>query len=321
MENNKVVMIVVGAVVSIVLITSMLIPVIATATSGNGGGGDYVNEGQFRYAPITPTTNEVIKLERVGDVFNLSIDDEIAYTIPVVADMDVFLPLFIAYTDEEGAEYIGVQFSNDTFKDNRITFHDLYSDNDDSVDSFATSPYIFTITDGVVDYTIGDFYPYFGDSFIYMIDPNGDYIYSNNPVVQSDTKVYFVDNYEDVELEEEHESDYDIFYYLRGYGTVSDFQITSHLNLVSSTLNVSDFNGAIKIDSVTFTFSTNPETVEDDRTATIEGRCIVPMVVSGAGGSSGGLSPTLNTVLSIIPLLMVVGVIMFVIGGVIVRRW
>lgn len=310
MNTKGIITAIVTIAIGVILTTGVLIPVIGDATSTGGGtGGNYTNTGDYRYTPITQDTNKVIKLERVDNVFNISLNDTVAYTIPVTEDMNVFVPLLVAMTEGTGIEFIGVLFNSHTYENNVVEFFDLYPGENYSVTSIMTDPCVFTITDGSVEYEIGDFYPY-NQTFIYSIDPSGDYIYSSNPVVASDSEIYFIDCYQTTGYEDAaNQSNYMRFFF--GSGNINDLQIEGDNEIVSDDIATSDYGSAKKIDSVSITWSPDPEL--ENVSATFN-KFIVPIEVAGAGGSSDGMSPTLSAMLSVIPLIVIVGLIVGTVG-------
>lgn len=196
----------------------------------------------------------------------------------------------------------------------------------DSMGTADSTGISFTITDDVLDYTSSDTTAKQVSGMLAYVTSDGDYVYAHNPTVTDDSEIIIggITN----GLETTGSATVDIGYCASGtageFGTSS---ITAVLDPVSSgsatyqstevTVNTTDIDDeAYRIDSILFVSSWS-----DDSTSTATYTYfLAPATVTVESGGGGGVGTIMSTLLSVIPLVTVLGIIVATIGWIRMRQ-
>lgn len=337
MDTKKFVTMAVGIIVAVVLVAGLMVPVISSLSSDNGGEDrpEYINTGQVYFKPvgsetITFTIGSSTDEDFGTTLITLSINDGEPITIgPEWVSESSFDSLFYPLLTFTQNGKMGVE---------GILFNGLFGNMDSEYfESFGGAGYLriiegeeqfnyyymfdeeysssptrtIQITNGVVTYDFTD-----------SIDAKYNLVLSDSEVgatsvlATGNAKVY--------------SDDPTIFFGCVGNPTVEDEPGTGGKIVVDPSLLAFDFDitnagtdariygggsdsAVLEIDSSEsdglYTYS--GATINGEG---LNGRVIVPITVGGSSGEGSGLSPTLTTLLSVIPLITVVGIVIGMIG-------
>lgn len=150
---------------------------------------------------------------------------------------------------------------------------------------------------------------------------DGDMVYTENPVFSADSDVMMA-CYDEV-YRYVNPADWDGYGLYASYKGELDEMNVSNMTYVSNSnllglvslsdpvITTSDYNGALKLDSITMT-----ALFEDDseRTFTTKGLIVPKEVQIDGAGSGSDISPTLASLISVIPLITVIGIVIGAVG-------
>lgn len=341
-NTNGFIIAAISIIVSIILVTGVLIPVIAD-NSGTERTVLYTNEGDWYYDEVTDSTQVSISISQSMNeddrpVFSISINNGTAKPtgMPewISENSIVFksLPLFTFKTNDgkygvEGIVAIGNESMDAEYllAGGGLMYYrfiegqtpELYYCID--IDS-VTSPTI-TMTNGVVSYSSFNQTPTAlnGTYLLSITDgTTGDFTLMSGPTVLNDTSFYMADCVGDASIETE---DADAFIVLDEaigagcYGQISDYNTASKLCIYDFGRNYT---------TITSSISTNDAESGDGLvlgavTITAYGTAPLPLThfivpVEIAVGGDSAMSPTLKSMVSVIPLIVIVGLIVGTVG-------
>ena len=322
MNMKNYIVAIVSLAVAIILTVGVLVPVINDSV-GSGSGTGYTNTGDYYYKTPVDGEQHTIVITKDGTNAVITFDDEPFKTI-AMGNEGWVLPIF--FNDEN--PWMGV------------IYYELYLDYNDPT-QFDSDP-ILSIGGSSIStsrtVTInGDKATLDGNSYEYDIDlyiaPTGDYVYSDQPVVTDDSTFYLIDGVftRSVKTDLTDGIDMNISYMAKNsdltfptlekivaekdiYGVSTDYLEADSVTVTS--VNTTDQNGAVKINGIDMTVTWDDNSTEDVTFTHL----VVPVNVGSGSGSSGGISPTLASMLSVIPLIVVVGLIVGTVGYFIRRQ-
>lgn len=336
----------VSLIVSIILVTGVLIPVISNTTGG--GEKTYTNTGDF-FETIDSNTNHTYTVgQTTGDngiltVF-INMDDvpmkewiiDLNKTSGTLEQTSFFYPILIFDTPNgkgmEGIAYSqlnaynlngegAVDWASFTSEDLEIGFFD---------ETGETVSRTITINNGIVDYEIGDLSPD-DKQYTHCLSNEGDYVFSHSPYIKNDTEIATCIIHDVAEISDSQISTYFGFNaYMSGNiqnltpakYTYGSGELNSKYYNIQDTVydtHKTDNDSVIKLDNVTATVTY----VRSNGTDTIEKEWIIDQFfvpVNIGSGSSSSVSPAVATILSVIPLIVTVGLIIGTVGYFIRRQ-
>ena len=337
MNTNKYLMLIVTLAVSIMLVVGVLVPVIADNTgSGSGSQPAYTNVGDYYYK--TPVAGETHTIKGVQDgttvqilldgvvLHTLTMGDE-AWTVPVISYINDDSTWGNGHTYVAGYLYVPMPDDSDpTVLDNYI-----FSFNYDIAERYDYGSFD-------IDFTIeGDKLEKGGSlcTCNFYLSSSGEYTYAESPVIESDTEYLVNDAYGEFGFGTGSTPAYYRYSGFIGSGIGTDVSSVDvllsewHIYVVGDdypevdslqyTLDSENVEQGIKLNKITveMTWEDSQSTVT---TYDVE-KFIVPVQIGEDGGSSGSsMSPTLVAMLSVIPLIVVVGLIVGTIGYFIRRQ-
>ena len=232
------------------------------------------------------------------------------YSVSIYSDMDeVLIPLFIGEY-EGGVGYDCISVGPYTYKENAgdpsIVYIEQIWPSDEynpynSISSYRTT-FTFSINEGVVDYIYGDAYSKDYYQYSYFLNSEGsDYTLTDSAKVTEETKVFFVSKNGAVAGQ--------------GLGVdltfMSGFALEGYDVEIKSDVNYSLDGDIYLLENATLQIVYNGESTED----VVSPYFIVPVSITTQSGSgSSSLSPTISSLLSVIPLLLTVGLVIGAIG-------
>lgn len=177
----------------------------------------------------------------------------------------------------------------------------------------------FTLSDDVLSYTSSDTTAKQVSGMLAYVTSEGDYVYAHNPTVAEDTEIIIGGVTHD--LATTGSATVDIGYCASGeFGSFGSDSVTAILDPSSSggaayqstevTVNSTETDGAYRVDNILFT-----STWSDDSTSTATYTYfLAPATVTVESGGGGGVGTVLSNLLSVIPLITIVGIIVATIG-------
>ena len=332
MDVKQYITLTVGLIIAVVLVAGLMVPVI----SGLSGGDirpEYTNSGAVYYKPIG-TDNYTLYLEYGQDDYDLAtVSISINGGSPRFLGPEwisennftaMFYPL-LTFTQNGKMGVEGILFNGD-FGNMDTQYFTMCGgagylrmiegeENPDYyylfADGYSLSNRTIQITNGTVTYDFTD-----------SIDAEYDLILSDSEA--GATSVWATDN------AKVYSDDPTIFFGCVGYpATETDPElgdtVVIDLSLLSLGFDITGADNDVRIygensDSAVLEFdSSESEGLYTYSGATINGEdvdggVIVPISVGGSSGGGSGLSPTLKTVLSVIPLVTVVGIVLGTVG-------
>ena len=332
MQVNKFVTMAVGLIVAVVLVAGLMVPVISSLSSDNGGGDrpEYTNSGSVYYKPIG-TDSYTLYLEYENNDSDLAtVSIAINGGSPKIIGPEwvgesgitaMFYPLLtftqngkmgvegILFNGSFGnmdAEYLitygGAGYLRMIEGEERPNYYYLFDEENPS------SNRTIQITNGAVTYDFTD-----------SIDAEYDLVLSDSEA--GATSVWATGN------AKVYSDDPTIFFGCVGDATIasadpeSGDMIVMDSSLLSFDFDITDAGTGARIygegsDSAILEFDSSESeglytysgaTINDED---VNGGVIVPITVGGSSGGGSGISPTLTTLLSVIPLITVVGMIL-----------
>ena len=311
METKNFISVIITLAVGIILTVGVLIPVISD-NSGNGGNGPaYTNTGEYYYK--TPVDGETHTLKGVHNDFEIQIlyDEEVLHTLTMGEEAWSLPMLSFIYNDHTyvmGYTYAPYVDGNalDDFID---TF--MYDATENSSDYYQFD-IEFTVHGNEVNLGSTDCICRF------YLAPSGEYTYAESPIIENDTEYIISDTYGEFDLEN--------LPHWHRYANFTGSGVGTEISGITAFPSEWSNNNWCEIESIQYTLDS--ETVEqgiklnkveieatwEDSESTVTNyeltKFIVPVQV-GEGNSSGeGMSPTLSAMLSVIPIIVIVGLIM-----------
>lgn len=327
MQVNKFVTMAVGLIVGVLLISGVVAPVIANVSSNGDGGGSGVETditGFDRYAKVTDSTDVTIYPYFDKDAHQYGY----SYTDPSEPDAQIhmlhgregwvvgdgWMMYLSAMSDASGM----IAFWGLSWEGADYFIYELHLTGNSTV---ATGNIAYTSTQVTLDLPASLYYP----------SPDGQFV---SPVsVDRDAGQYtylpfYANSNSEVFCEITCEDDSDTYWYMYAVGTISDNtawidsgDVESFSDSVAFTIEDGIVTGAtVTVDGSTYDVTLPSEWEEDGENSTIPAGYgsiyLLPVSVYEGGGSDGGsgLSPTLTTILSVIPLILTVGLVIGAIG-------
>ena len=315
MNMKNYIVAIVSLAVAIILTVGVLVPVINDSV-GSGSGSGYTNTGDYYYKTPVDGEEHTIVITKDGTNAVITFDDEPFKTI-AMGNEGWVLPIF--FNDENplmGAIYYELYLNYDD---------PTQFDNDPilSIGGSQISTSRTVTINGATAMIDGIGYEYDIDLYI---APTGDYVYSDKPIVADDSTFYLIDGVftRSVKTDSADGIDMNISYMAKNsgltfptlekivaekdiYGASSDYLEAESATVTS--VNTTDQNGAVKINGIDMTVTWDNNSTEDVTFTHL----VVPVNV-GSGGDSSNISPTLASMLSVIPLIVVVGLIVGTVG-------
>lgn len=317
MDTKQMTTMVVGLAISVILVAGLMVPVISSLGSNDGGSG-YTNTGETKFANANGTEIIGISLNFTESyIASLSItkNDDVVYQIekdmsdiPEEYDVDTLYYEYLAF----GEEWV-------------LRFNVYCSNGENKVLSYEAN---LNCTENIQD-TLPDDMPY-GDinpgesynititissdfTFIWENDnislPNvigvipksgeNDWVYCDKPVIDTDTVILpvYVEIYED--------EDY-MYTSISGLGTWENINWYSSPPTSTYAYHSSPYNDLIKVDMISEKYiGLNSQEVVIEYTY-----FIVPAQIGDGGGSGSEIPETLMTMISVIPLITVIGIVL-----------
>ena len=323
MQVNKFVTMAVGLIVAVVLVSGLMVPVISSVSSESGGD---LNEGEWYYKQTTDESNDLLDITQTENDVTISFNGTPLRTISFGSEHWA-IPLFIC-TSGGVEEIVSLVYSpeldtnGDIVSGKVVSVEGIYLDNDGG--SGLSSPYSFQFV-GRSIHQNGNTSSFVGDSDscrMYMAD-KGEFVLCESPTVNADQEIYAWASECDTVFEGDILNSYKRSISC-GKGTSDQFQMytstsygswdiypTDDYHWVDGIENVQLHTESavdmVKVDDVAFDLIWS-----DSPAQHIECTTFIAPVGESEGGS--GLSPTLVSLLSVIPLITVVGIIIGAIG-------
>lgn len=323
LDTKKFTTMAIGLVVAVVLVSGLMVPVISSVSSESGGD---LNKGEWYYKQTTDESNDLLDITQTENDVTISFNETPLKTISFGSEHWA-IPLFIC-TSGGVEEIVSLVYSpeldinGDIVSGKIASVEDIYLNNDGG--GGLSSPYSFQFVGRSV-YQNGDIPTPVGDSDscrMYMAD-KGEFVLCESPTVNAEQEIYAWAS----ECDKVFEGDI-LNSYKRsiscGKGTSDQFQMYTSTSygswdvyptdnyywvdgIENVQLHTESAGDMVKVDDVTFDliWSDNPA-------QPIACTTFIAPVGESEGGS--GLSPTLTTLLSVIPLITVIGIIIGVIG-------
>ena len=316
-DTKKFTTMVVGFAVAILLVTTLMVPVISSLGSNDGGSG-YTNTGETKFANANGTEIIGISLNFTESyIASLSItkNDDVVYqiekdmsNIPEEYDLDTLYDEYLAF-GEEWVLRLHVYCANG---ENKILSYETYQNCTENIQDTLPDDMPYGEINPGESYNItitisSDFTFIWGnDNFslpnvIGVIPKSGenDWVFCDKPVIDTDTVILpvHVEIYEDEDYMSTNVS---------GLGTWENINWYSSPPTSTYTYHSSPYNDLIKVDMISEKYiGHNSQEVVIEYTY-----FIVPAQIGDGGGSDSNISPTLMALISVIPLITVVGIVM-----------
>lgn len=318
MKNYMTVMI--SLAVSVILVVGVLIPVIADNSGNNNGTSGYTNTGEYYYRLAEEGENHTIEVANTGTAITITYDDVLFKTLEM-GNESWIVPL-IMHNPDNNTNDKAIMYLTEVGDSTDVSLgNSVYIDYGSILNPNSSKKY--TIQGSDISY---DNNPIIENS-VYMYlsnEDSDDYVLSKTPVVDNtDEYIWIADAWGEFGLKTETEDAWS--------KTVSDFTRTTLEQLpdynqdtipcgleaysvpdyaeqdtFDVTLNTSSVDSGTKIDSLVLHI-----TMEDDSVWNTTFTQFVVPTQAGNGGSEGGsgMSPTISAMLSVIPLIVIVGLI------------
>ena len=318
-------MLVVGLIVSTILVTGVLIPVIGNAIEGDEA--TYTNTGEYYYSQAKDGENHTIIITNDGTKATIKCDEETVKEITLGDDF-WFIPLFSYIQDDTKKlcilEYLvgtGMEVppTNDKMLDIPYTGGPVAWGDSGEITITITGTQVMVSEEGGDEPT-----PYTVDIYL---SKTGEYVWADNPIINPSYPIYAMDGKGDLTIDGntrkfvygavgcygligEMKTLLDDSFLVKDCMTFNGSQWSSISpgpmapgpeNIVSDP-QITEINELDRIDGI------NIETLwQDDSSYDIDvQRFIVPVTVGIE--RSGGLSPSMTAVLSLIPFLIIIGI-------------
>ncbi len=332
--NVKGIMIaVVTIIMGVILTTGVLIPVISEASSSEK---TYTNDGVPFEEIGSETThtyniNQSVVETNVYDI-KITLDDTVVkeWTVDLTktsgTDSNFFYPIFVFETDNgKGVE--GIFYSTaDAYQsgEDMIIWESYTPLSTPEVGFFESSEgsisATLTVTNGTVNYSIGEITAA-DKNYTYCLSDSGDYMFAEQPYVKSDTEIM---TYVETSMGEIVSGDIDPCFVFSAYfsGTVDDLVPAKYTNGFGSDngtmysfdsatyeLNTETSGELIKLNGINATAVYTKNSVSIEKEWEIK-QFFVPAEIT----VSTSMSPTLKSMVSVIPLIVIVGLIIGTVG-------
>lgn len=322
MDTKNILSVIITLAVGIILTVGVLIPVIAdNSGNDNSGTGSYTNTGEYYYRLTEEGENHTIEVANTGTAITITYDDVLFKTLEM-GNESWIVPLIMFNPDADQHD-IAIKYMTEVDDESSVSlWNSAYVGYGSVLNPNSTQKY--RIEGSNMAYNDN---PQFSENAVYMYLSNensDDYVLSKTPVVENtDEDIWIADAWGEFGLKTDSEdawcktvSDftrttleqlpdytYDAVpcdleaYYVPGYGVADSFDVT---------LNTSSVDSGTKIDSLVLHL-----TMEDDSLWNTTFTQFVVPTQAGSGGSEGGsgISPTISAMLSVIPLIVIVGLI------------
>lgn len=291
MDIKKYTTLAVGLIVAVVLVSGLMVPVISSLGEGGGTGesSTHTNSGNAYYSAASSSSN--ISLYPVSSTSSISANQSGTdpwETAPMPwGGIVAFGEDWVAYSDG-----------------NKMYVQSLYGGTTNG-DYARIEGNVFTLSGGKGDSPF--------EGLLLYSSPSGDYV---NPVgqmyISDSTPLYALGSLVLIESPDRYSNGFvlTIGSVSENQAIVQDFQTSNTAESVA-TFTVTDnsiesMSVQVSGNNVTFTSSSETSYLS----------LVIPVTVEGSGSDSdgSGLSPTLSTLLSIIPLITVVGIVIGAIG-------
>lgn len=299
MEPKNFITLTVGIIVGIVLITGVVAPVIANVSensgSDSGSGETYTNTGTEKFTYATNSTSLSYYCSDEFDKYYIepeTVTDRTLFDGPIYAVSEQYGTIYIENVQLEGQSTMVLSLSIDTPP--VLTGY--------TATQIDISGKTMTLTDldSNQTVTISDIVGYSDPNGSNVNATNQPYAFGNTPIL-CDIVVY----------------DSSATTFVTVYGTVSNPTVVAYTRTMDSytyeyaTESVSNTTATItltenQITAIGFSLNGTDYTTEDNDVETEF--VVLPIEVSE--GSGGGISGTLATILSVIPLILVVGLVL-----------
>ena len=314
MDTKNILSVIITLVIGVILTVGVLIPVIADNSGSGGNESAYTNTGEFYYK--TPVEGETHTLKGVKNGFELQIlyDDEVLHTLTLGEEAWSLPMLSFIYDDHTYVMgYTYAPYVDGTALDDFIDIF-IYDLTENSSDYYQFNVE-FTIQGNDVNYG-----PDHHGICRFYLAPSGEYTYAESPIIENDTEYIISDTYGEFDLEN----------YWHRYANFTGSGVGTEISGITAFPSEWSNNNWCAIESIQYTLDS--ETVEqgiklnkveieatwEDSESTVTNyeltKFIVPVQIGSSGSSSGGMSPTLTSMLSVIPLIVVVGLIVGTVG-------
>lgn len=299
MDMKGTMMIVITLIVGVILTTGVLIPVIE---DGTGSGETYTNDGLFQYKTIQSDSEEHTFVATLDDsTVTITTDGVVSYQSSVedlVPVPIIYGNNFVIFVCKDGADVVCYLNKNIFADDGGGTF---LTDIAPSVTYTTRGHLTYDESDNVVPEMYDEITAEIVNTIGYLVADNGDVVFSDDPVVADDSFIVGL-YYTTVRCA-------DIGTW--GYGTIDDLQVSPlHEGVVGLDLTTTDTDeGLTKIDHMVVSWD------EDDPYYEVD-HFFVPKTIGG--GSSQ--SPTLTAMLSLVPLLLITGLVVMTVSYFIRRQ-
>lgn len=344
MDTKNITMMVIGLAVAVIIVAGVLVPVISSSLEGDSEGSGYTNTGDYYYKTAVEGENHTLVVDTAGDNVTITYDGSVIHTIPM-GDAGWSIPLFLTeyVPNASNAPLLyslsymieGVSSSGVLNKTPYIKGYSLHGDYNSSDISL---PHTFNISGtaitGMNNITLTSYMADTGDLVLAespVIDPE-QYIYTSQcfqlastaPVDDVITIKYVVidasgtsdtigigkKSYTESDGISVAGADYDWTTY-KYNGTAWKYKDWYNCDSADDgfsnsdiTVRTSESPYGVKLDGIDATVHWDGH---DPDTVTLT-KFVVPVEVGGSGGS--GISPTLKSMISIIPLIVTVGIVL-----------
>ncbi len=336
MNTNRIVVLTVGFVVAVVLVAGVLIPVIGNTTGG--GEKTYTNIGT-PFEKIGSDVNHTYTFgkTRIDDgIYNLYVNMDgqtikewridLTITSGTLEQTMFFYPILM-FDTPEGTGTEGVYYSPSdaylTGGEDTIMWLSYSPEGSESAgfleSTLEDTSTTITITNGIVDYNIDDTVTSEDKEYTYCLSTHGEYVWAENPYVKSDTKIMTYSAMSAGTIVGDELIPYYMFtVYMEGdienltpakYTNGGLFIGNNSYNIENVTYEThkTDNGDLIKLKdvtaNVTYKLRNGTETFEKEWAIN---QFFVPSSVTGTTES---VSPAMNTLLTTIPILILVGLV------------
>lgn len=288
MNVNKFITPMVGLIIAVVLVAGLMVPVISSLDNGGGSseGDTHTNVGDAYYVTATSSSNAVIYPVSDASVSASQSGTDPWPTAPMQwGGIVAFGEDWVAYADP-GA----------------ISVQDLYGGTTSGAYARIEGN-IFTLTGGKGDVSF--------EGLKLYTQPSGDFVHPSGQMYISDSTIFYALGV----LVEIVPPDYYSNGFVLTNGSVSNnsaivqdllTSTTTEVTAVFSVIDDSIESMTVQVDDAQETFTSSNEEYQL--------LLVIPVTVEGSDSGGSGLSPTLSSLLSVIPLITVVGIVIGAIG-------
>lgn len=319
MQVNKFVTMTVGLVVGVLLISGVVAPVIASVSSDSGDSGSGVEtdiSGYDRYAKVTDSTDVTIYPYYDNDTETYGY----SYTDPSEPDAEIHtlygwgmvigdgwtMSISASGSASDMVAYWGLSWDGEYYK-----IYELHLTGNSTV---ATGNIANTSTQVTLDLPASIYYPSPDGQFVSPVKADRD-------TDESTFLPFYANSNSEVCCEISYDDGEDIYWDMYAVGTISDntawleesFEEVSYSDSIAFTIEDGVVTGAtVTVDGNTYNVTLPLQWEGDVVYASID---LLPVsVYEGGDSDDSGLSPTLTTILSVIPLILTVGLVIGAIG-------